>query len=107
MSIQEQEDLFDLFVREQKDIMMKKGDDYANEDRLSNFKLVAAIARIPVESVLMVFLATKVVRLGNLSQTSRKPNCESKNDNLVDLANYAQLLNMVYTEQADYGDNIE
>jgi len=43
MNLAQQQELFDDFVENQKSIMLKKGNDYANEDRLSNFKLAGSI----------------------------------------------------------------
>jgi hypothetical protein len=79
--------------------MLKKGNDYANEDRLSNFKMVAQIVGIPIEQVIGVFIATKTVRLGNLMSSGKKPDNESVEDNLLDLANYTQLLEMVRLDE--------
>ena len=44
MTKQEQEDFFDEYVNKMRDVLLNKGDDYANADRLSNFKLAGLIA---------------------------------------------------------------
>jgi DNA-binding TFAR19-related protein (PDSD5 family) len=99
MTLKEQQIQFEQFAEKQRDIMLKKGNDYANEDRLSNFKMVAQIVGIPIEQVIGVFIATKTVRLGNLMSSGKKPDNESVEDNLLDLANYTQLLEMVRLDE--------
>jgi hypothetical protein len=99
MTLKEQQIQFEQFADTQRDIMLKKGNDYANEDRLSNFKMVAQIVGIPIEQVIGVFIATKTVRLGNLMSSGKKPDNESVEDNLLDLANYTQLLEMVRLDE--------
>ena len=79
-------------------IQLSKGDDYAGEDRLSNFKLVSQIVGITPEQVILVFIATKAVRLGNL-QGNKTPNNESIDDSIIDLVNYGILMDMVRNEK--------
>ena len=95
MNKQTQKQKLDAFTKKMEDVMISKSGDYATEDTLSNFKLVSQIVGIPIEKVIMVFIATKTVRLGNLQGT---PNNESIEDNSVDLANYSVLLDMVRNE---------
>ena len=97
MTKPEQQEHFEKFSSQMAEIMLSKGNDYATDDRLSNFKLVAQIAQIPVEKVFMVFLATKIVRLGNLT-SGGQPNCESINDSLLDNANYSVLFDAYLNE---------
>ena len=94
-----QEKLFNSFVKEMGDTMLSKGHDYAGEDVLSNFKLVSEITSVPVEQVLLVFIATKTVRLSNLLKQEKQPNNESIQDNLKDLCNYNILLDMIRNEK--------
>lgn len=98
MNKQTQKQKLDAFTKKMEDIMISKSGDYATEDTLSNFKLVSQIVGIPIEKVIMVFIATKTVRLGNLQGT---PNNESIEDNSVDLANYSVLLDMVRNEDSN------
>jgi DNA-binding TFAR19-related protein (PDSD5 family) len=95
MKLQEQIQEFNEFAEKQAEIMLKKGNDYANENRLSNFKMVAQITGLTPEQVVNVFIATKTVRLCNLLGSGKVPNNESIEDNLLDLANYAQIQNMI------------
>jgi hypothetical protein len=99
MKRETQEKLFNSFVKEMGDTMLSKGQDYTGEDVLSLFKLVSEITSVPVEQVLMVFIATKTVRLGNLLKQEKKPNNESVQDNLKDLCNYNILLDMIRNEK--------
>ena len=86
------------FLAKQKSILLSKGDDYANEDRLSNFKEVANLVGITPEQVSLVFLATKLTRLTNLLKKAKKPNHESIQDTILDMANYCILLDEILNE---------
>lgn len=90
-----QEKHFESFITQMREIMLKKGNDYSNTDRLSNFKLGGAIIGLSAEMQALALISTKVARLGNLLQTQREPNYESLRDTLIDLANYAILLDMI------------
>lgn len=100
MTKEEQQKFFDNFVQEQRDIMLKKGDDYAGQDRLSNFKLVAAIVGITPEQVALVFVATKAVRLGELLR-GKEPKNESTYDSILDGGNYNILMAMLQSDKAE------
>lgn len=102
MNKQQQEVHLKAFTERMAAILLSKGDDYANEDRLSNFKLVGQICGIPPEKVVLVMAATKVVRLGNLLKDGKKPNNESIQDSNIDLSNYSALMDMVL----EYGELI-
>ena len=78
--------------------MFSKGDDYANQDRLSNFKLAGAISGGNAETNCLNLIGTKVARLGVLINSKGKPNHESIEDSILDLANYAVLLSMIVSE---------
>jgi len=95
---EQQEKLNDLFMKIST-VILSKGDDYANEDRLSNFKLAGAICGISTEINCLSLIATKVARLGVLLNTDDKPNNESVEDSILDLANYAILLYMITQEE--------
>lgn len=81
-----------------KEIMLSKSKDYANEDVLSNFKMVAKIeGSTPVKDILG-HIANKVVRLGNLLGNDQNPNHESIEDTAHDAINYFHLLIMAIKE---------
>lgn len=102
MDLATQEAFFDATVIKQRELMFRKGDDYAgNEDRLSNFKKAGAIAGTSAEANCMNHIATKVARLGVLLNAANEPNNESIDDTLIDIANYAILLKMIRSEAYD------
>ncbi len=98
MTLEEQKQHLKDFQEKMTQILTKKGNDYANEDRLSNFKFTGAITQIKPEQSCLNLIATKVARLGNLLNGNKKPNNESISDSLLDLANYTVLLDMIISE---------
>ena len=80
------------------EIQLSKGDDYANEDRLSNFKLAGKICGLTPEQNCLSLIATKVARLGVLISGESKPNNESVDDSIIDLVSYGTLLYMLRSE---------
>jgi len=101
MTFERQKELYNQFMEEQKGVMFKKGNDYANTDRLSNFKLTAAIALSTPEQSALQMISTKVVRLGNLLQPGKVASNESVQDSVGDLANYAFLLYCILKEKEE------
>jgi hypothetical protein len=99
MTQQEQIKHFEALTSQMKEILFKKGNDYANTDRLSNFKLAGAICGLTAERNCLTLIATKVARLGVLLNTENKPNNESIQDSIVDLANYSVLLSMIMADK--------
>lgn len=98
MNKDEQIKHFDFITARMKLVLIDKGDDYSWADRLSNFKTVAAICQISPEIDCLALIATKVARLWVLFKT-KTPKNESIEDSILDLANYAILLSMIYEEQ--------
>lgn len=98
MTKQEQEAFFKSFVSAQEQVLLSKGDDYANTDRLSNFKLAGSIAGGSAQINCLNLIATKVARLGVLLNSGKQPNNESIQDSVLDLANYAVLLAMILSD---------
>jgi len=98
MTKKEQMAHFGYMTGEMKKTLFSKGDDYANEDRLSNFKLAGAIAGGDARTNCLNLIATKVARLGVLINTDQEPNNESIEDSVLDLANYSVLLSMIINE---------
>jgi hypothetical protein len=98
MTKQEQEDFFDEYINKMRDVLLNKGDDYANVDRLSNFKMAGQIAGGNAQLNCLNLIATKVARLGVLLNSNDEPKNESINDSIMDLANYALLLAMINYE---------
>ena len=81
-----------------KEIMISKSNDYANEDVLSNFKLVAKLEGSTTVKDIFGHIANKVVRLGNLLGNDKSPLNESVSDSASDLINYLHLLTMAIQE---------
>jgi hypothetical protein len=98
MTLEEQKAHFKAITAKMKEILFKKGNDYANEDRLSNFKLAGTIAGGSAEINCLNLIATKVARLGVLLNSGKSPNNESIQDSIIDLINYGVLLDMIVTE---------
>lgn len=98
MTIQEQKEHLDEVLSQMTYLLLRKGNDYANEDRLSNFKLAGSIAGGNAATNCLNMIATKVARLGNLLTSDKIPVNESINDSVIDLANYAVLLHMILNE---------
>lgn len=99
MTQEQQVKHFEELTSKMKEILFKKGNDYANTDRLSNFKLAGNICGMSPQLNCLNLIATKVARLGVLLQAdSGTPNNESINDSILDLANYAVLLDMIMSE---------
>jgi hypothetical protein len=99
MNLETQQKHFLEITEQMKTIMFAKGNDYANTDRLSNFKLAGNISGLSPELNCLSLIATKVARLGVLLNNDKTPNNESINDSLLDLANYTVLLTMILKEQ--------
>lgn len=97
------------------EIRKKKGRDYAQEDILSNFKVMAAMEcvmrsygyGIPIhtpQGVAMWHLLHKLVRILNLWNKEIEPVNESLDDSHMDLENYSELGDECYI---DYMKNPE
>lgn len=108
MDKQSQIESFDRFVEKQREVMLSKGDDYANTDRLSNFKSAAYICGLTPAQHCLAMIATKVARLGVLLDPKAvTPRNESIQDSILDLSNYSQLLNMIIEEETPKVESIE
>lgn len=102
MTKEQQELILEGFQRQMRELLLSKGDDYSQEeDRLSNFKTTANIIGSTPEKNCLVFMATKVARLGALLQSNQNPNHESIVDTLIDLANYSALMAMILAESSN------
>jgi len=99
MNLETQQKNFVEITEQMKSIMFAKGNDYANEDRLSNFKLAGNISGLTPELNCLSLIATKVARLGVLLNNDKTPNNESIQDSLLDLSNYTILLTMILKDK--------
>jgi len=83
---------FDRVLDKMAKISDSKRHDYAStDDPFLNFTQVADISVLTYDQVFMVWVVTKVVRLGQLVGQDKEPNNESIDDTIIDLANYAAL----------------
>lgn len=91
--------ILDELFQLQRDILDKKGYDYAGEDVLSNFRLAGMIvnqgARNPDAVNCLNLIGTKVARLGQLLSSNKSAQNESIQDSIIDLCNYSALLYMI------------
>ena len=99
MTKSDQEKHFNEVTDKMREILLSKGDDYANEDRLSNFKLAGNISGLNAELNCLSLISTKVARLGVLLNSEKEPNNESVQDSVLDLANYSILLSMILKDK--------
>ncbi len=101
MNLQQQQQQFEMIIEEVKQTMFRKGNDYANEDRLSNFKLAGSIIGLSAQQNCLSLISTKVARLGVLLKGS-EPNNESIEDSMLDLTCYSILLKMIQSEVVEF-----
>lgn len=99
MTRDEQIEHFNEFISRMADTMLSKGDDYANSDRLSNFKLAGSITGVGARINCLNMIATKVARLGVLFNSKSDPHHEAVRDSILDLACYAILLDMIIADE--------
>lgn len=97
MTAEYRKQLFDKVVDKMESILLAKGNDYANEDVLSNFKLAGRICQITPQQHCLALIATKVARLGTLF-TGKTPKNEAIEDSIIDLICYGFLLYCVDDE---------
>jgi hypothetical protein len=101
MTEQERDYHFESIVTQLREILLRKGSDYATSDVLSNFKLAGSICGLTSEKQCLSLIATKVARLGVLLSSDKPPTNESIDDSAVDLIGYSILLSMLLKEQAE------
>lgn len=97
MNKDQQIKFFEEYSKKQSETILKKGNDYSNEDRLSNFKQVAQIIGIDPRQVCLCLIGVKIARLTQLF-SGKTPNNESIDDSILDGANYFILLAMLQSE---------
>ena len=98
MTLTEQLNHFDKLTEEMRRIIQLKGADYAENDKLSNFKTAGPNAGITPSQNCLSLIATKVARLGVLLKSDKLPSNESISDSVIDLSNYSILLHMLLNE---------
>lgn len=94
------------FTQRMSDTILKKGDDYAGqEDRLANFKDAGQITGTTAAQQCFNLMGTKMARLKQLLNSKGKPNYESIDDTILDLANYCFLLRCCREDESSYLEN--
>lgn len=94
------------FTQRMSDTILKKGDDYAGqEDRLANFKDAGQITGTTAAQQCFNLMGTKMARLKQLLNSKGKPNYESIDDTILDLANYCFLLCCCREDESSYLEN--
>ena len=86
---------FEELYKQASSVMASKGDDYAGQDRLNNFRSAGAACSLTAQQNCLSLIATKVARLGNLYSSGRLPNNEAVQDSILDLFVYSALLHMI------------
>ena len=82
-------------------IMRKKNADYAgDDDPVKNFQLAEYLGVAPTENAIMVRLLDKVARLANGLQREFAVEDEKFHDTVVDLINYAAILDYVMCQKS-------
>jgi hypothetical protein len=107
MDKKEQQQKLEEIFEKIKEVMLSKGNDYANKDRLSNFKLAGDICGIGAKKNCLSLIATKVARLGVLLNSTEKPNNESIEDSVMDLTIYSILLTMIMQDDTNCSVNLQ
>lgn len=99
MNLTQQNEYLEKIFNQLKETLLKKGDDYAGEDRLSVFKTVGGILKTDSEDVCLNQIAIKVARLSNLLKSNSQPKNESIQDSVLDLIGYSLLMGMILEEK--------
>jgi len=111
MTSDKRKELFTDFTDNMAKILISKGNDYATQDVLSNFKLAGNIANQKANNPSVInclnLIATKVARLGNLLSTEGDVKNESVEDSVLDMANYTFLLYCILKEGVVEGEKAQ
>ncbi len=81
--------------------MLRKGNDYSNDDRLFNFKSAGFITDQNAALCCLTLIAIKITRLTSLLRAGKTPNNESIKDTSLDLVCYSILLDMILEHEYD------
>lgn len=99
MNLEQQREAIQAFTKKMIETVEKKGNDYANQDRLSNFKNVGNFFDDTPQRICFEEMVKKMYRLKELVLSDKIPNNESIQDSLIDLANYSFLLCCILDEK--------
>jgi len=91
-SLDERMKFYDAFIKQAKDLMLKKAADYSGQDDCNrNFKASESLG-IDASTSIMVRLTDKFCRLGKLLKQDPKTIEESFKDTCIDIVNYVVVL---------------
>lgn len=96
---------FEVTVSRMHNLLLKKGADYTggDEDQFANFRFVEQLGVASIEQGFATRLADKMARLGSFIKNGKlEVEDEKVTDTLLDMANYAILLN-IYLRSKDEG----
>lgn len=99
MTQEQQTKLFEMIVDKMRGTMLRKGNDYATEDRLSNFKQTGYIVNMHPAKSTLALAAVKISRMASLLDSGKQPENEAIEDTARDLCCYAVLNYMVLVEE--------
>lgn len=97
MTTGEQENYIEALDFDLMKVLKSKANDYADEDVLSNFKIVSEIVKLAKidatlpEGYAMLMVILKIVRIWNLKTSGKPPENESLMDSYKDGNNYFKL----------------
>lgn len=80
------------------EVLLSKGNDYANTDRLSNFKRSSDLVCLLPSQSCLALIGTKIARCEQLLASGKTAENESLNDTVLDLCGYAFLLYCIASE---------
>lgn len=83
------------------DILCKKAEEYATEDRLHNFKVAAALQGISTKQALAGMLAKHTVSIYDLCMSQENASQDMWDEKITDHINYLLLLKAVVSEDID------
>jgi hypothetical protein len=92
------------------DLHLKKSEDYATEDVLSNFKRCSSTARnlgigMDAADYAIFMAAMKLDRIQNIRKSGKTPNNESLEDSIIDAVNYIELAYAIMIEESEEADD--
>lgn len=104
MLLSEEIILLKQYQQRQEQILVRKANDYASKDSLSNFKIQAEILKLlgvditTPEGTCISLIVLKLIRYCNLRFTGKVVYNESHQDTLIDMGDYVFLLHCIEEE---------
>lgn len=109
MDQKQQLDMLDAWYREERELAINKGHDYATEDVLANFRRMFRACQLydinPSERLMDVYLFYMLIkfdRICNLVHSDKEPRNESLHDSFADLRMYGNLARLELLAMAGF-----